>query len=225
MTNINIIDLFLKASFIVQFVMFVLIVFSIISWTIIIQKTRTFNNVFRENLFFEKKFFSNFDLSSLYEKSKIHINNLIGSEKIFYFGFKEFIRLYNANTYSSDAVMKGVSRVIRISMNRELVSIEINIPFLGTIGSISPYIGLFGTVCGIMNTFIAFGSIKQITLQMIAPGIAEALIATAIGLFAAIPAVMAFNKFNLCINKLEQNYDNFTEEFLVILHRQVFFLK
>lgn len=111
---------------------------------------------------------------------------------------------------------------MRISMNRELENTETHIPFLGTVGSISPYIGLFGTVWGIMHAFIALGAVKQATLQMVAPGIAEALIATAIGLFAAIPAVMAYNRLNQRVNKLELNYDNFMEEFTAILHRQAF---
>jgi len=111
---------------------------------------------------------------------------------------------------------------MRISFNRELESLETHIPFLGTVGSISPYIGLFGTVWGIMHAFIGLGSVKQATLQMVAPGIAEALIATAIGLFAAIPAVMAYNRLNQRVSKLEQNYDNFMEEFTAILHRQAF---
>ena len=111
---------------------------------------------------------------------------------------------------------------MRISMNRELETLETHIPFLGTVGSISPYIGLFGTVWGIMHAFIAPGAVKQATLQMVAPGIAEALIATAIGLFAAIPAVMAYNRLNQRVNKLELNYDNFMEEFTAILHRRAF---
>lgn len=118
--------------------------------------------------------------------------------------------------------MEGASRAMRISMNRELEALENHIPFLGTVGSISPYIGLFGTVWGIMHAFIALGAVKQATLQMVAPGIAEALIATAIGLFAAIPAVMAYNRLNQRVNKLEQGYDNFMEEFTAILHRQAF---
>jgi biopolymer transport protein TolQ len=117
--------------------------------------------------------------------------NLSGSEQIFYSGFKEFARLHRANNHAPEAVVEGASRAMRISMNRELETLETHIPFLGTVGSISPYIGLFGTVWGIMHAFIALGAVKQATLQMVAPGIAEALIATAIGLFAAIPAVMA----------------------------------
>ncbi|CRK85967.1 Protein TolQ [Candidatus Providencia siddallii] len=222
MDNINIFDLFLKASLVVQVIMLILIGFSVVSWSIIIQKTKILNEAVREAKLFENKFWSSIDLSCLYEKTKTNKDNLIGVEQIFYSGFKEFINLYKTSISIPNAILAGASRVMRITMNRELALVETNIPFLGTIGSISPYIGLFGTVCGIMRSFIVSGSARQITLQMIAPGVAEALIATAIGLFTAIPAVMAFNKFNLSLNKLEQIYENFSEEFLTILHRQVF---
>ncbi|MEY0412034.1 Tol-Pal system protein TolQ [Providencia rettgeri] len=222
MTDMNILDLFLKASLLVQLIMFVLIGFSIASWAIIIQRTKILNAATREAEAFEDKFWSGIELSRLYKESQARRDELSGAEQIFHSGFKEFVRLHQANIHAPDAVVTGASRAMRISMNRELESVEAHIPFLGTVGSISPYIGLFGTVWGIMHAFIALGAVKQATLQMVAPGIAEALIATAIGLFAAIPAVMAFNRLNLRVSKLEQNYDNFMEEFLAILHRQDF---
>ncbi|MEX9603207.1 Tol-Pal system protein TolQ [Providencia rettgeri] len=222
MTDMNILDLFLKASLLVQLIMFVLIGFSIASWAIIIQRTKILNAATREAEAFEDKFWSGIELSRLYKESQARRDELSGAEQIFHSGFKEFVRLHQANIHAPDAVVTGASRAMRISMNRELESVEAYIPFLGTVGSISPYIGLFGTVWGIMHAFIALGAVKQATLQMVAPGIAEALIATAIGLFAAIPAVMAFNRLNLRVSKLEQNYDNFMEEFLAILHRQAF---
>lgn len=222
MADMNILDLFLKASLFVQIIMFVLIGFSIASWAIIIQRTKILNAASREAEAFEDKFWSGIELSRLYKESQARRDELSGAEQIFYSGFKEFVRLHQANIHAPDAVVTGASRAMRISMNRELESVEAHIPFLGTVGSISPYIGLFGTVWGIMHAFIALGAVKQATLQMVAPGIAEALIATAIGLFAAIPAVMAYNRLNLRVNKLEQNYDNFMEEFLAILHRQAF---
>ncbi|AWS50941.1 MULTISPECIES: Tol-Pal system protein TolQ [Providencia] len=222
MTDMNILDLFLKASLLVQLIMFVLIGFSIASWAIIIQRTKILNAATREAEAFEDKFWSGIELSRLYKESQARRDELSGAEQIFHSGFKEFVRLHQANIHAPDAVVTGASRAMRISMNRELESVEAHIPFLGTVGSISPYIGLFGTVWGIMHAFIALGAVKQATLQMVAPGIAEALIATAIGLFAAIPAVMAFNRLNLRVSKLEQNYDNFMEEFLAILHRQAF---
>ena len=137
-------------------------------------------------------------------------------------GFKEFSRLQNANPEAPEAIIQGTSRAMNLALNREVEGLESYIPFLGTVGSISPYIGLFGTVWGIMHSFMGLSAVKQATLQSVAPGIAEALIATAIGLFAAIPAVMAYNRLNLRVNKLEQNYANFIDEFTTILHRQVF---
>ncbi|MBD2812370.1 Tol-Pal system protein TolQ [Xenorhabdus sp. Vera] len=222
MTDMNILDLFLKAGFLVQLIMLILIGFSIVSWAIIIQRTKILNAASREAEAFEDKFWSGIELSRLYKESQSRRESLSGTEQIFHSGFKEFSRLHQANSHAPEAVITGTSRTMRISLNRELETLENHIPFLGTVGSISPYIGLFGTVWGIMHAFIALGAVKQATLQMVAPGIAEALIATAIGLFAAIPAVMAYNRLNQRVNKLEQIYDNFMEEFLAILHRQAF---
>ncbi|MGP1928649.1 MAG: Tol-Pal system protein TolQ [Arsenophonus sp. NC-WZS1-MAG3] len=218
----NIIDLFLKASFFVQLVILILIGFSIASWAIILQRSKILNIATQKTKDFEDRFWSGIKLSCLYKESQIRHNTLTGSEYIFYAGFKEFTRLRQTNLHTPEAVMNGASRAMRISMNRELESLESHISFLSTVGSISPYIGLFGTVWGIMHAFIALGSVKQATLQMVAPGIAESLIATAIGLFSAIPAVMAYNRLNQQVNKLNQSYDNFIEEFLIIIHRQVF---
>jgi len=220
--DMNVIDLFLKAGLLVKLIMLLLIGFSIASWAIIIQRTKVLNAADREAADFEDKFWSGTDLARLYKESQARRDELSGAEQIFHSGFKEFARLHQANVHAPDAVVNGASRAMRVSFNRELESLETHIPFLGTVGSISPYIGLFGTVWGIMHAFIALGSVKQATLQMVAPGIAEALIATAIGLFAAIPAVMAYNRFTQRVNKLEQSYDNFMEEFLTILHRQAF---
>ncbi|AYY79906.1 MULTISPECIES: Tol-Pal system protein TolQ [Proteus] len=222
MADMNVIDLFLKAGLLVKLIMLILIGFSIASWAIIIQRTKVLNAADREVADFEDKFWSGTDLARLYKDSQARRDELSGSEQIFHSGFKEFARLHQANVHAPDAVVNGASRAMRVSFNRELESLETHIPFLGTVGSISPYIGLFGTVWGIMHAFIALGSVKQATLQMVAPGIAEALIATAIGLFAAIPAVMAYNRFTQRVTKLEQSYDNFMEEFLTILHRQAF---
>lgn len=222
MTDMNMLDLFLKASLLVKLIMLVLVCFSIASWAIIIQRTRILNSATRDAEAFEDKFWSGVELSRLYQESQGHRDNLTGSEQIFHAGFKEFARLHRANGRTPEGVVEGASRAMRISLNREVESLENHIPFLGTVGSVSPYIGLFGTVWGIMHAFIGLGAVKQATLQMVAPGIAEALIATAIGLFAAIPAVMAYNRLNLRVNKLEQNYANFMEEFTAILHRQAF---
>ncbi|BBI91143.1 membrane spanning protein in TolA-TolQ-TolR complex [Serratia symbiotica str. Tucson] len=222
MTDMNILDLFLKASLLVKLIMLILICFSVASWAIIIQRTRILNAATRDAEAFEDKFWSGVELSRLYQESQARRDSLTGSEQIFYAGFKEFARLHRANKHAPESVIEGALRAMRISMNRELEALENHISFLGTVGSISPYIGLFGTVWGIMHAFIALGAVKQATLHMVAPGIAEALIATAIGLFAAIPAVMAYNRLNQRVNKIEQNYGNFMEEFTAILHRQAF---
>ena len=195
MTDMNILDLFLKASLLVKLIMLILIGFSIASWAIIIQRTRILNAAAREAEAFEDKFWSGIELSRLYQESQGKRDNLTGSEQIFYSGFKEFVRLHRANSHAPEAVVEGASRAMRISMNRELENLETHIPFLGTVGSISPYIGLFGTVCGIMNSFIGIAQTQTTNLAVVAPGIAEALLATAIGLVAAIPAVVIYNVF------------------------------
>ncbi len=148
MTDMNILDLFLKASLLVKLIMLILIGFSIASRAIIIQRTRILNAAAREAEAFEDKFWSGIELSRLYRKAGRR-DSLSGSEQIFYSGFKEFVRLHRANSHAPEAVVEGASRAMRISMNRELETLETHIPFLGTVGSISPYIGLFGTVWGL----------------------------------------------------------------------------
>ncbi|MEG0865801.1 MAG: protein TolQ, partial [Hafnia sp.] len=182
MTDMNMFDLFLKASLLVKLIMLVLVCFSIASWAIIIQRTRILNAATRDAEAFEDKFWSGIELSRLYQESQTRRDSLTGSEQIFHSGFKEFARLHRVNSHAADGVIEGATRAMRISLNREVEGLETHIPFLGTVGSISPYIGLFGTVWGIMHAFIGLGAVKQATLQMVAPGIAEALIATAIGL-------------------------------------------
>ena len=220
--ELNFLDLFLKASIVVQFVILILIAFSIISWAIIIQRSRILSGALKDSFTFEDRFWSGEDLNRLYEGLENRREGLSGSEQIFYVGFKEFSRLKQANPDAPEAIIKGSTRPMNLAMNREIEDLENRIPFLATVASISPYIGLFGTVWGIMHAFMALSGAKQATLQMVAPGIAEALIATAIGLFAAIPAVMAYNRLSLRVNKLEQNYGNFIDEFTTILHRQAF---
>lgn len=222
MSDIKILDLFFQSSLLVKLIILILIFFSVISWAIIIQRTHIFNLAMRKTKVFEEKFLSGIELDKLYKTSHMYHDSLIGSERIFYAGFKEFSRLHCANNYALESIIEGVSRVMRLSMNRDLATLENYISFLGTIASISPYIGLFGTVCGILNAFIALGMVQQATLQMVAPGIAEALITTAISLVTAIPAVMAYNRFNQRINHIEQNYINFMDEFTAILHHKIF---
>ncbi|MDG2914396.1 protein TolQ [Bisgaard Taxon 10/6] len=221
--ELNFLDLFLKASIVVQIVILILISFSIVSWAIIIQRSRILTQALKDSTAFEDRFWSGEDLTKLYDGlSNRRDSAMSGSEQIFYVGFKEFARLKQVNPDAPEAIIKGSTRAMNLAMNREVETLESRIPFLATVASVSPYIGLFGTVWGIMHAFMALSGAKQATLQMVAPGIAEALIATAIGLFAAIPAVMAYNRLSLRVNKLEQNYGNFIDEFTTILQRQVF---
>ena len=143
-----------------------------------------------------------------------------GTELIFHAGFKEYVRIHKTEQTNAEAMMDGSHRAMRVALSREVDELEANLNNLATIGSISPYIGLFGTVWGIMSSFIALGAVQQATLSMVAPGIAEALIATAMGLFAAIPAVIAYNRFSNQVMRIENNYANFMDEFSSILHRQ-----
>ncbi|MCX8617039.1 protein TolQ [Gilliamella sp. B2923] len=220
MENLNIIDLFLQAGLLVQCVMLLLLLFSVMSWAIIFQRSKILNKAKKQVEQFDNSFWSADDLNVLFDRAKLHKEDICGTEHIFYSGFKEFSRLYQINPNMPEAALDGASRSMRLAMNRELDNLELHIPFLGTVGSISPYIGLFGTVWGIMHAFISLGAVKQATLQMVAPGIAEALIATAIGLFAAIPAVLAYNRLSLSVSRMEQNYLNFIDEFSAILQRQ-----
>jgi biopolymer transport protein TolQ len=218
--DINFIDLILEASFTVQLVMLTLVGMSIASWAMIIQRSKIISAATEQTADFEDKFWSGKELSSLYQEVKTRKDDLTGIEEIFYSGFTEFARLRRTNAGSPDFIMEGTGRSMRVAVAREVEELETNLPFLATVGSISPYIGLFGTVWGIMHAFIALGEVKQATLAMVAPGIAEALIATAMGLFAAIPAVMAYNRLSVRVGKLEHTYATFSEEFHSILHRQ-----
>ncbi len=220
--ELSILDLFLQASLLVKAVMLVLLGMSIVSWAMIIKRSQVLSQATAKAERFEDRFWSGMDLSQLFQEVQARKDQLTGSEQIFYSGFKEFARLHHSNGKVPEAVMEGTGRAMRVSLSKEVESLETNLPFLATVGSISPYIGLFGTVWGIMHAFIALGAVKQATLAMVAPGIAEALVATAMGLFAAIPAVMAYNKLTSKVGKLENNYVNFMEEFSSILHRQAF---
>lgn len=218
--DISMLDLFWQASLLVKLVMLILLGMSIASWAMIIKRSKVLSHAERSAEAFEDKFWSGNDLSLLYQEVKKRKDSLEGTEEIFYSGFTEFARLHKLHAASPDYVMEGTGRSMRVAVSREVDDLETNLPFLATVGSISPYIGLFGTVWGIMHAFIALGEVKQATLAMVAPGIAEALVATAMGLFAAIPAVMAYNRFSSKVSKLEHNYATFSEEFHSILHRQ-----
>lgn len=217
--EISFVHLFLEASILVQLVMLTLLIFSIVCWAMIFQRRKVLTSATQQLKVFEDKFWSGADLSKLY--SEISAKKQIqGIESLFVSGFKEFARLRKSNISNPQIIVDGTHRAMRVALSREVDSLETHLPFMATVGSISPYIGLFGTVWGIMNSFIALGAVKQATLAMVAPGIAEALIATAMGLFAAIPAVMAYNRFSHKVEKLENSYGNFMEEFSSILQRQ-----
>ena len=221
-SELTILDLFMQASLLVKMVMLILLGMSIASWAMIIKRSQVLSEASRKAAQFEDRFWSGVDLSQLYKEVQARKDELTGSEQIFYSGFKEFARLHRSNDKVPEAVMEGTGRAMRVSLSKEVDELETSLPFLATVGSISPYIGLFGTVWGIMTAFIALGAVKQATLAMVAPGIAEALVATAMGLFAAIPAVMFCNRLTNKVAKLEHTYATFMEEFSSILHRQAF---
>lgn len=218
--DISMLDLFLQASLLVKLVMLILLAMSVASWAVIIKRHKALAQAERQAEEFEDKFWSGTDLSILYQEVKKRKDTLEGTEEIFYSGFTEFARLHKSNANAPDYIMEGTGRTMRVTVAREVDELEAHLPFLATVGSITPYIGLFGTVWGIMHAFIALGAVKQATLAMVAPGIAEALVATAMGLFAAIPAVIAYNRFSSKVTKLEHTYATFSEEFHSILHRQ-----
>jgi biopolymer transport protein TolQ len=218
-SDLSFLDLVIEASVLVQLVMLILLATSVASWAFIFERSRALSTAKSEMKKFEDKFWSGVDLNRLYQELSAR-QSVQGMARMFCAGFKEFMRLNKGLATPADAMMEGTSRAMRVSLSREIDSLESRLPFLATAGSISPYIGLFGTVWGIMTAFIALGEVQQATLAMVAPGIAEALIATAMGLFAAIPAVIAYNRFSHQVEKLENSYGNFMEEFSSILHRQ-----
>lgn len=219
--NLSIAHLILNASFLVQVVMFILVMASVISWAMIFQRERYQRKASGAFSYFEKQFWSGIDLNQLYRQGNGRNEMVEGIESIFRAGFKEFTRLRQTAGADSDAVMEGSQRAMRVALAREQEKLEENLPFLASVASVSPYIGLFGTVWGIMVSFLNIANAGQPSLATVAPGIAEALIATAMGLFAAIPAVLAYNKFSARAESLLSNYQTFAEEFSAILHRQV----
>lgn len=219
--QLSFVELIVNASFLVQLVMLFLLLLSVASWTIIIQRSNQYKIARKKADEFEDRFWSGTDLNNLYQDCVKRQDNLIGLEVIYSAGFKEFVRLINSGPADQEVVMDGTYRQMKVASSRELESLENHLPTLATIGSISPYIGLFGTVWGIMHAFVALAAVKNATLSMVAPPIAEALIATAMGLFAAIPAVMFYNRFATKVEALENRYLNFMDEFSTILNRRL----
>jgi biopolymer transport protein TolQ len=204
----------------VQAVMALLLIVSLMSWTMIFQKARILKKARIAADEFEEKFWSGGDLNALYSQVTSGRAKQSGMAVIFESGFKEFVRLRKKESADAAAILDGAQRAMRVALSRETDKLETSLPFLATVGSTSPYVGLFGTVWGIMNSFRALGNVKQATLAMVAPGIAEALIATAMGLFAAIPAVISYNRYSADLERLIGRYQAFIEEFASVLHRQ-----
>ena len=219
-TDMSFFHLIIGASAVVQLVMLLLLVVSMVSWTMIFRRRSALKEAREEADVFEDRFWSGGDLTALYKQVSAHPEHTIGMAGIFHAGFSEFARLRKQAGAEPRAVVEGAQRVMRVALSRETDDLETHLSFLATVGSTSPYVGLFGTVWGIMNSFRGLGNAQQATLSMVAPGIAEALIATAMGLFAAIPAVIAYNRYSHDVERLISRYDNFLEEFSTILQRQ-----
>lgn len=218
--ELSIINLILEASLLVQFVMLLLLILSLLSWIIIRAKWVMVRDAKVAADYFERRFWSGVNLGDLYAKIAARKKRVTGLEAIFESGFREFVHLRKNQAIDSVTTIEGAQRTMRVALNREVDELEHHLSFLATVGSISPYIGLFGTVWGIMNSFLALGAVKHASIASVAPGIAEALIATAMGLFAAIPAVIAYNRYSNDIERLINRYDIFSEEFSTLLQRQ-----
>ena len=217
--DLSLVRLVLGASVVVQLVMLLLLVTSVVSWALIFRKRGVLAHARRDSADFESRFWSGTDLVSMYNSINSAGSDPGGMGSIFRAGFREYARLRRTGIDQRD-VIYGSERAMRVAMRHEVDALESHLSFLATVGSTSPYIGLFGTVWGIMNSFRALGNVGQATLAMVAPGIAEALIATAMGLFAAIPAVIAYNRYLSDVESLSNRFSTFVEEFSTILQRQ-----
>lgn len=218
--SLNLLQLVLHASIPVQLVMLLLLFGSVASWVIIFRKKRVLDRAAREADQFEERFWSGAELSKLYAGTTERNRDIGGLEAIFEAGFREFGRLRQRRGADSRMQLEGAQRAMRATGSREIDGLEHNLEFLANVGSISPYVGLFGTVWGIMISFQGLANMKEATIATVAPGISEALVATAMGLFAAIPAVWAYNRFATKVERMSVRYDAFSEEFSSILQRQ-----
>ncbi len=218
--DLSILTLILNASLVVKIVLLILVLASVMSWWYIFLKMFAIRRAMREAENFERDFWGGTDLSGIYQRASSGRYEVEGMERIFEAGFKEFLKLKNRVGSDIGALMEGVRRAMKATYQRETDHLESHLSFLATVGSVSPYIGLFGTVWGIMHAFRSLSNVAQATLVQVAPGIAEALIATAIGLFAAIPAVIAYNRYTYQIDRLASRYESFMEELSNILQRQ-----
>ena len=219
-SELNVFALILGASLPVKLVLGILIGFSIASWFIIFRKKALIDRANARADEFEERFWSGADLAGLFKELTNAGERIVGSAAIFEAGFREFARLRQRRGVDSRALLEGAQRAMRVSATREVDRLEQSLEFLANVGSISPYVGLFGTVWGIMIAFQGLANVKEATIAMVAPGISEALIATAMGLFAAIPAVWAYNRYSTKLERISVRYDTFVEEFSSILARQ-----
>ena len=219
--DLSIINLLLHASFVVQVVMVGLLLTSLASWTVIFGKLFGLRRVRNENEEFEREFWAGKNLNELYADATKRSHAGATMERIFASGMREFLKLRERRVTDAAALVDGARRAMRASFQREMDVVESNLSFLASVGSVSPYIGLFGTVWGIMHAFIGLSNLTQVTLATVAPGIAEALVATALGLFAAIPAVVAYNRFARDIDRIAIQLETFIEEFSNILQRNL----
>jgi biopolymer transport protein TolQ len=219
-TDLSVWSLFANASLLVKGVMLLLLGASLVSWTHIFRKWSLLKAARQDAEEFERRFWSGIDLVNLYKQVNRHRDEERGLASIFEAGFGEFARLRKQGAIGAMDLVEGAQRAMRVAVTREMDRLEAHLSFLATVGSTSPYIGLFGTVWGIMNSFRSLGGAQQATLSAVAPGIAEALVATAMGLFAAIPAVIAYNRFANEVDRLAIRYDTFKEEFSTLLQRQ-----
>ena len=218
--ELSILELFLNASVVVKTVIIILILASTVSWMIIFERWLYIKKISQEFLDFEISFWSDAGLDALLSSSQEENHNPVGAEYIFQVGYLDYKRL-TKESLGTDIVMDSVQRNMRVALAKEQSLLEKHLPFLATVASVSPYVGLFGTVWGIMNSFRGLAGASQATLSAVAPGISEALIATAIGLFAAIPALVAYNKFISESDNLLSNFEGFKEEFLAVLYRDI----
>ncbi len=216
--QLSVFELVSNASLLVQVVMAVLALASLVSWVMIFQRWFFLRHVLATVDEFDEHFWSGIDLRKLYGELN-GSDTLSGIERIFVSGFKEFNRLSEQSGADADSILQGAQRAMRVTLMREEENLETHLPFLATVGSTSPYVGLFGTVWGIMNSFRSLANMSQATLASVAPGISEALVATAMGLFAAIPAVIAYNRFSARVEVLMKRYEAFSDELTGILYR------
>ncbi|MGE0188925.1 MAG: protein TolQ [Steroidobacteraceae bacterium] len=219
MNDLSVLHLILDASIIVQLVMALLLTASVMSWMIILRKRAELRQTRADADKFEDDFWSGGDLTALYRKLEVNRGKAMGVASIFESGFREFGRMRQHGAIGADQVIEGSRRAMRAALLKETDRLEKSLSMLATIGSTSPYVGLFGTVWGIMSVFYSLGGTAQVTLAQVGPGISEALIATAMGLFAAIPAVVFYNRYADQVSRLELRYDTFVEELSTILQR------